>query len=64
MANHKLNEKFYSDENSQASNSKAENANDKLQERLESGEPSKGVNPDHYLNNNDNSLVTKGQEKK
>ncbi|WP_456271406.1 hypothetical protein [Bacillus sp. AK031] len=63
-ANQKLNQEFYSDENHHASNSKTEKANKKLQERLESGEPSKGVNPDQYLNNNENSLVTKGQEKK
>jgi hypothetical protein len=63
MANQKLNQEFYGG-NSKTSNSKAQIANEKLQKRLESGEPSKGVNPDHYLTNNENSLVTKGHEKK
>ncbi|WP_409253878.1 hypothetical protein V1502_08265 [Bacillus sp. SCS-153A] len=63
-ANEKLNEEFYSDENSEIEETSTEKANKKIMERLESGEPSKGVDPDHYLANNENSLVLKGKDRK
>ncbi|WP_426895909.1 hypothetical protein [Rossellomorea vietnamensis] len=43
---------------------KTEDANKKINEELESGKPSKGVDPDNYLANSENSLVTKGIQKK
>lgn len=63
-ANEKLNQEFYSEENSRIEETSTEKANQKIKDRLENGEPSKGVNPDHYLANNGNSLVLKGKDKK
>jgi hypothetical protein len=63
-ANEKLNREFYREENPTIEETKTEEANKKIKDRLESGEPSKGINPDHYLANNENSLVTKGNNKK
>jgi hypothetical protein len=64
QANEKLDQEFYDEENSKVEESATEKANRKIKDRLESGEPSKGVDPDHYLANNGNSLVTKGRDKK
>ena len=63
-ANEKLNQEFYSEENSRIEETPTEKANKKIKDRLENGEPSKGVNSDHYLANNENSLVLKGKDKK
>ncbi|WP_421384831.1 hypothetical protein ACOJQI_08685 [Bacillus salacetis] len=63
-ANEKINQELYEEENTRTEESGTESANKKIRERLESGEPSKGVNPDHYLANNENSLVTRGEKKK
>jgi hypothetical protein len=64
QANEKLNQEFYEEENTKGEETATEKANRKIKDRLESGEPSKGVDPDHYLANNENSLVTRGMEKK
>ncbi|MGD6965224.1 hypothetical protein ACQCVP_02195 [Rossellomorea vietnamensis] len=63
-ANQQLNGEFYKEENSSMADTKTEDANKKINEELESGKPSKGVDPDNYLANSENSLVTKGIQKK
>jgi hypothetical protein len=63
-ANQQLNGEFYKEENSSIADTKTENANKKINEELENGKPSKGVDPDNYLANSESSLVTKGIQKK
>ncbi|MGM0844676.1 MAG: hypothetical protein ACQEUT_06835 [Bacillota bacterium] len=63
-ANQQLNDEFYKKESVDMEGSKTEKANKKIKDRLENGEHSKGVDPEHYLANNGNSLVTKGIQKK
>jgi hypothetical protein len=63
-ANEKLNEELEIQDDSNPNDSQTEKANKEIMDRLESGEPSKGVDPDHYFANIENSHVTKGKNKK
>ncbi|RIW28781.1 hypothetical protein D3H55_21015 [Bacillus salacetis] len=62
-ANEKLNRELDGKNSQSAEGTSTEKANKRIMERLESGETSKGVDPDHYLANSQNSLVTRGKDR-